>query len=132
MRGFSNFCPATLPKEASIFTAEAHVLKMAVYYIQRTGSTENVIFTDSRSAIEALHSKSHQLHKFQLNNIRLELCWIPSHTGIKLNDKSLIITDFQFLDLAIFTLLYSSPRFLGIFNSASFLKFCMRLHNNLP
>ena len=43
-----------------------------------------------------------------------------------------IITDFQFLDLAIFTLLYSSPRFLGIFNSASFLKFCMRLHNNLP
>ena len=45
---------------------------------------------------------------------------------------SRIITDFQFLDLAIFTLLYSSPRFLGIFNSASFLKFCMRLHNNLP
>ena len=75
-------CPATLPKEASIFTAEVHALKMAVDSIQRTGSTENVIFTDSRSAIEALHSKSHhpvilyihhQLHKFQLNNIKVEL-----------------------------------------------------------
>ena len=39
---------------------------------------------------------------------------------------------FQFLDLAIFTSLYSFPRFLSISNWASFLKFCMRLHNNIP
>lgn len=30
----------------------------------------------------------HRLHKYQLDNVRVELCWIPSHIGLKLNDKA--------------------------------------------
>ena len=59
-------------------------------------STKFVIYSDSRSAIDALHSYSHKNHvvlqirnlfnKFISVGIQIELCWIPAHIGIRGNE----------------------------------------------
>ena len=97
-------CVASLPTNASIFSAEAHAVQMAVDFAARTyyGTNNNanppgtVIFTDSRSVIQALeHGNEHPTIRyiaFKLHQLSgratLELCWVPSHVGIMGNDMA--------------------------------------------
>ena len=88
---------ATLPVEASIFTAEAYALELAVGIIERSNSRFNVIFSDSRSCMESLlYNGQHptirkliwRLHKLAERRTTVEICWIPSHIGIKGNERA--------------------------------------------
>ena len=45
---------ATLPKEASIFSAEAHAISMAVRIAEESQETKFVIFSDSDSVVRSL------------------------------------------------------------------------------
>ena len=93
-------CLASLPKEASIFTAEAHALQMAIDYISRKQPSPHknyVIFTDSKSVFVSLNNRNdnptiritmHKLHLLQQQRVRVEICWIPSHIGIEGNEKA--------------------------------------------
>ena len=88
---------ATLPKEASIFSAETHALLLAVSIIQKTPGHSFVIFTDSNSALSAMlnylnpHPSIRKL-LHQIDSVKttknIEFCWIPSHVGIKGNENA--------------------------------------------
>merc|ERR1711895_291171 len=88
---------ATLPVKASIFTAEAYALELALGIIERSNSRLNVVFSDSRSCIESLlYNGQHptirkliwRLHKLAEKRTTVEICWIPSHVGIKGNERA--------------------------------------------
>ena len=88
---------ATITPEASIYMAEAYALELAVGMVERSNSLLNVIYTDSRSCIESfLTASSHptirkviwKLHKLGEKGVTVKLCWIPSHVGIRGNDRA--------------------------------------------
>ena len=96
---------ATLPKEASIFSAECYAIQLAVDCIFRKRLNSNqspnnnyVIFTDSRSVFDSLHNGNDNptiryiLHKINVIKItqrtKIEICWIPSHIGIAGNERA--------------------------------------------
>ena len=88
---------ATFTPEASIYMAEAYALELAVGIVERSKSLLNVIYTDSRSCIESLlNASSHptirkviwKLHKLGEKGVTVKLCWIPSHVGIRGNDRA--------------------------------------------
>ena len=98
-------CLASLPKEASIYTAESHALQMAVDYISRvhqnnanlSHNKKYAIFTDSRSVLDSLNNSNdhptiryilHKLHVIRAQGVQVEICWIPSHLGIQGNEKA--------------------------------------------
>ena len=82
----------SLPKEASVFTAELMAILYALKLAEELESNKFVVYSDSRSAIEALRSYSHSNQlvkqiKVFFNNlyakgIDVQLCWIPAHVGI--------------------------------------------------
>ena len=96
-------CTATLPKEATIFSAEAHALQMAVDSIDRITSIPNplsrkyVIFTDSMSVIQSLQNLTDhpvilylafKLDRLKRRSVEVEICWVPSHVDIRGNDRA--------------------------------------------
>ena len=98
---------ATLPCQASIFSAEAYALKMAIRLITNEPGTRFVIFSDSLSVAKSmLNSRStnptiryliHEIDRIQSFDEKLiEICWIPSHIGIpgntKADEKALLAT----------------------------------------
>ena len=90
----------SLPKEASIFTAELTAIELALDIIkkQKNKNIRFVIYSDSRSALEALQGYTNkntlisqvkkQLSKLYSNGSIIELCWIPSHVGIGGNEMA--------------------------------------------
>ena len=90
----------SLPKEASIFTAELTAIELALEIIkkQKNKNIRFVIYSDSRSALEALQGYTNkntlifqvkkQLSKLYSNGSIIELCWIPSHVGIGGNEMA--------------------------------------------
>ena len=95
-------CVATLPKEASIYSAELHAVKMAVDSITRVirtseQYTQSVIFTDSKSTVDSLNANNdhpvvryiiHKIFDATLRGTHIEICWIPCHVDIIGNDKA--------------------------------------------
>ena len=88
---------ASLPTEASIYSAEMHAIKMAVNSVERSRAPQTVIFSDSRSVVDSLHPRNnhptsryinHKLHSLQNRNINVEICWVPSHIGIDGNERA--------------------------------------------
>ena len=94
---------ATLPKVASVFTAELHALKLALslitnHLLTQPRDTRYLICTDSLSAIQALQSVSppnqlvrtiqHSFHSVLCNNITAILLWVPGHSRIPGNDQA--------------------------------------------
>ena len=88
-----------LPKEASIFTAEIYAIKVAIgKLIENENSGNFTIFSDSQSVLLALQSNSRnspmitdiQVSLYHAKNkaINVELCWVPSHSGIAGNEKA--------------------------------------------
>ena len=88
---------ASLPKQASIFSAELHAIHLALLIIRDHQEERFVIFTDSLSSIQAIQNGytansvcrrlQHEMHDILLTKT-LELCWIPSHVGILGNEEA--------------------------------------------
>ena len=96
-------CVASLPKEASIFSAELHAIQMAVdstgrrIYHQSDQQQNHVIYTDSKSSVDSLHIRNNhpviryivnKLNTLKQSGINVEICWIPSHVGIQGNEAA--------------------------------------------
>ncbi|CAG4925468.1 unnamed protein product [Colias eurytheme] len=91
-----------LPPQASVFTGECLGILKAIDYILLAKLSRTVIFTDSKSSLQSLekypfNNKPFYPFIFEIRN-KLTLCknknltivfaWIPSHTGIKGNEKA--------------------------------------------
>jgi kelch-like protein 2/3 len=81
--------------EASIFTAELLAIYDALSYAETVDNPSITIFSDSRSAIQALAKYLNKNPIVQLIQCRIaashkqiELCWVPSHMGIQYNEKA--------------------------------------------
>ena len=109
-----------LPNGACIFSGEAVALINALKIIQESERTRFVIFTDSLSCLESLRNEdlSNSLIKEFLLRFReisqmgkcVVLCWIPSHKGIKGNEKADTHAK-EALDLSIRPILIPSSDF---------------------
>jgi ribonuclease HI len=85
-----------LPSEASIFSAEARAIRLALDIVDSSNFTSSYIFSDSMSCLQAIsnHKFAHpdileileKCHNLQTNGKLVKFCWIPSHVGIKGNE----------------------------------------------
>ena len=87
-----------LPNNISIFRAELYALVLAIEVVHRSREQIFIIFSDSKSSLEAMNNlqievdlvqkfiKDYTLFYNRGKNILL--CWIPSHTGISGNEKT--------------------------------------------
>ena len=86
-----------LPDSASIFTAEIWAIITALEEIKTASESKFIIFTDSLSCLQALlyMKLEHPLigmaiRKCVFLNFANKdiLCWVPSHVGIRANEKA--------------------------------------------
>jgi len=88
-----------LPAYTSIFSAEAWALYQSLIMVESSGNSKAVIFSDSRSVLDALVSFSmkscnnyliplirSKFHSLSVSGFHIQLVWIPSHTGIEGNE----------------------------------------------
>ena len=82
---------------ASIFTAEAIALEMALQIVKKSSKTSFLVFSDSLSALKALKScKTNNMSVLRLleeiNSLHPDkdiiFVWIPGHVGIEGNDQA--------------------------------------------
>ena len=91
----------SLPTNATVFTAELTAIILAVEQIKFSDNnlnTKYVIYSDSKSAIEALKNYIQKnplvkqirqsINKLYSRGIQIEVCWIPAHVGIPGNEKA--------------------------------------------
>ena len=93
-----NVISMRLPDSASVFTAEVLAIIKALEQMKYYIASKYIVFTDSLSCIQALqHMKlGHPLIRKVIRNCvflncakkRQFLCWEPSHTGNKGNEKA--------------------------------------------
>ena len=84
--------------QATVYTAELYAIKTAVEMVENKHLNNVVIYSDSRSAIEAIKSYINKhsivlqirtkLHEMKNKRITITLCWIPSHVGIQGNEDA--------------------------------------------
>src|SRR6266446_2420552 len=94
----SDICSAKLSKYSSIFSAECYAVILGLQFIELSQDDKFIIFSDSLSCLQALCSfKYEHPHVLQIieiiNNLNpqnksVKFCWIPSHVGIKGNEKA--------------------------------------------
>ena len=93
----SNIITKRLPNSTSIYRAEAKAIDIALNIITQTESTKFIIFSDSLSVLTSIKNQNldNPLTMQLLNRLEIlsktkeiELCWIPSYTGIKGNDQA--------------------------------------------
>ena len=87
-----------LPDKASIFRAELHAISLAMDFIRHNKDTRFIVFSDSKSSLEALIAFRIELDlvlkiiKDYSSLIKagkvIEFCWIPSHVNIPGNDRA--------------------------------------------
>ena len=87
----------SLPKEASIFSAEICAIYLALKIISANKSKKFIIHSDSISVLHSIKNKKldnplivkllNKLHYIR-NSKNVIFCWIPGHMGIQGNDKA--------------------------------------------
>ena len=88
----------SLPNEASVYTAELVALKYALDLVKDTNERSTTIFSDSRSALEAIqdfYPRNPIVREIQKKTDKLirkgkavTFCWIPAHVGVPGNEKA--------------------------------------------
>jgi ribonuclease HI len=88
----------SLPKVASIYSAELHAINMALSIIEDHNHDKFLICSDSSSAINQLKnhlSPNHMINRIQkrIHNLLsddkvIKFCWIPGHAGILGNEQA--------------------------------------------
>ena len=84
---------------ASVFTAEVWAIIKALEQIKDSNASKYIVFTDSLSCLQILHHMKLEhpligmvIRKCVFLNIAkkrdIVFCWVPSHTGIKDNEKA--------------------------------------------
>ena len=86
-----------LPNESSIYSAEVIAINLAMDIIANHKSSKFIIYSDSKSVLQALQSKNsstplitrllNKMNTLSKNN-SIILTWIPSHIGIQGNDRA--------------------------------------------
>ena len=86
-----------LPNESSIYSAEAIAINLAMNIIANHKSSKFIIYSDSKSVLQALQSKNSstplitrlldKMNTLSKNN-SIILTWIPSHFGIHGNKRA--------------------------------------------
>ncbi|XP_055924756.1 uncharacterized protein LOC129956828 [Argiope bruennichi] len=82
----------------SVFTSEIYAIYRALIKIAEKGYKRNILYTDSKSAIEALKNVSPSSHPIVVKcveyylylsekGIQIIFCWIPGHSGIQGNER---------------------------------------------
>ena len=90
---------ATLPREASKYSAEMYAINMAIKIITAADTENHIIFSDSASVLKSLSDirTTHPIARRILHDInrlhnetnkRVEFGWVPSHMGIEGNEKA--------------------------------------------
>ena len=87
-----------LPSNASIFTAEATAIDLALDAITGSDDDHFIIFSDSLSVLLSLKNKKmdnplilkllQKLHHLSCAHKTVHFCWIPSHIGIRGNEAA--------------------------------------------
>ena len=88
-----------LPDNATIFTAELEAIAIALNFINRVSYDRFLIFSDSKSSLQALEGddwrnpyvlrcKERLYYAQNTTRKKVIFVWIPSHTGIKGNDEA--------------------------------------------
>ena len=87
-----------LPNESSICSAEVLAIDLAMDIIANHKSSKFIIYSDSKSVLQALQSKNSstplitrlldKMNTLSKNN-SIILTWIPSHIGILVNERAL-------------------------------------------
>ena len=87
-----------LPNSASIYTAEATALNMALDAINISNDSTFLILTDSLSCLKAIKDQNsmdpriqkikQKIHYLSLKNKTISFLWTPSHVGIEGNDMA--------------------------------------------
>ena len=84
-----------LHPSASIFTAELYAIKTALISLKISRNVSCVVYTDSRSAVQAIKGQSTSKIVLDIEEVLLILrrrgvsvvfCWVPSHVGIEGNE----------------------------------------------
>jgi len=90
----------SLPKECSIFSAEAIVIFKTIEFIQIQDkmSTNNLILTDSLSTLRSLENNTNptdiakniqeKTNDLKLRGINITFIWVPGHTNIRRNETA--------------------------------------------
>ena len=91
------FVSATLSKAATIYSAEAHAIAMAISEIKQESAPRVVIYSDSYSVLRSLAEVNYAnpvVRKIQHNGEemagvrkKVKFCWIPGQAGIRGNEK---------------------------------------------
>ena len=86
-----------LPDNASIFSEEIKAIDLALDHIEQSRSSDSIIFSDSLSVLQSLHNRHIEnpllvdvlLKHNELTELnRIVFRWLPSHVGIKGNEKA--------------------------------------------
>ena len=88
----------TLPKEATVYTAELHAIKAALSMIEQSNNQEWTVFSDSQASMMAIAQqnpkhplvRSIQTTLIRLQSLNKEICFckVPSHVGIQGNEAA--------------------------------------------
>lgn len=90
-----------MPPASSVFTGEALAILEALSFIESHRLNNSVIFSDSKSCLQSILNNPfktkfkfpfilkirHLLLRCLAQNIRVEMAWIPAHSGIIGNEK---------------------------------------------
>ena len=79
-----------LPRESSIFTAEARAIDLALNIISKSKHKKFIIFSDSLSVLLSLRHKKFKnpLIIKMSNRKEIIICWTPSHIGVRGNERA--------------------------------------------
>ena len=87
-----------LPNHSSVFTAELQAISLALDFIENSRQDQFLIFSDSLSSLQAIQNHHFDVplirnilercHNLQTTNKSVSFWWIPSHVGIRGNERA--------------------------------------------
>ena len=85
-----------LPDDASIVSAESQAINMALDYIEEANLSKVIIFSDSLSVLQSINNSKIDnsviqdiiLRLHNMSHKQIIFCWLPSHVGIRGNEKA--------------------------------------------